>query len=162
MGLNEKIAEIRLEKGTKRIEKAVFLQNGLKFRCQRCAVFCCRLGGPRLLKKDIERLEGAGYSREKFHDIEQNGIITRADGSCIFVSMDSKHGLFRCSIYNIRPTLCRLYPFSIEKLNSDLYVLKLIPCCSGINVENGECVDERFFDEFLKEIFLGLIDSDAL
>lgn len=162
MELDEKIAEIRLKSGTKLIENTVFLQAGLKFECQRCAIFCCKLGGPLLLKKDLERLKQAGLLREEFLNDTQDALKSRGDGSCIFVSANAEQNLFNCLVYDVRPTLCRLYPFSFEKLKSDSYLLKFIPCCNGINADNGDFIDERFFDRFLKDILLDLIDSGTL
>jgi len=162
MELDEKIAEIHLKSATKQIENTVFFQTGLKFGCQRCAVFCCRLGGPRLLRKDVERLEEAGFSREEFLNDTRDALKSRQDGSCIFLSANTEHSLFNCSIYDVRPTLCRLYPFSFEKLKSDSYMLKFIPCCNGLNADNGDFIDKRFFDRFLKNILLDLIDPGTL
>ncbi len=162
MKLDEKIAEIRLKSGTKLVENTVFLQTGLKFRCQRCGVLCCRLGGPQLLSKDVERLEEAGFRREQFLNDLQHALKSRRDGSCIFLSTDTEQGLFKCSVYNVRPTLCRLYPFRFERFKSDSYMLKFIPCCRGLNADNGDSIDERFFDRFLKDILIDLLNSEVL
>ncbi len=158
----EKIAEIHLKSGTKLIESTVFLRTSIKFRCKRCSVFCCRLGGPQLLRKDVKRLEKAGFSRDDFLDNSQHALKSRQDSSCIFLSTETEQNLYKCSVYDARPTLCRLYPFSFERSKSDSYTLKLIPCCNGLNADNGDLVDERFFDRFLKAILLDLLDSAAL
>jgi len=162
MELNEKIALVHVKPGARHVENLVFLQNTLRFRCQQCSIFCCRLGGPDLLKKDVERLEQAGYGKEQFLNVEHRTLRNRKDGSCIYLSAEPKRGLSICSVYKVRPTLCRLYPFSFEKLGSDSYLLKFIPCCKGINTEDGEGIDKMFFDTYLKNILLDLIDLDVL
>jgi len=161
MECDGKIAEITMEPKTKEISLN-FLGNTLRFRCQRCAVFCCKLGGPKLSPKDVERLRQGGYNQDVFLDVKQTSLKGKKDGSCVFLSVNAEKGLYRCSVYDFRPTLCRLYPFQFEKLGPQSYALKFIPCCNGLNTENGEIVDEKFFVKFLQEILFDLIDSKSL
>jgi len=161
MEFGEKIAQITTEAKTKQIINLIFSEKTLKFKCQRCAVFCCKLGGPRLTREDVERLEQAGYNPYVFLDVEQKGLKSREDGSCIFLSATSKEGVYQCSVYDQRPVLCRLYPFQFERLGPGSFALELIPCCNGLNAEDGEIVDERFFIEVLQESF-DLMASDTV
>lgn len=158
--LNENIAEVALHPKTKRIMKTAFHQKHLRFKCQRCATFCCKLGGPKLTERDIERIKQVGYSAEDFLEplsnkefkglpVMRGSLKNREDGSCIFLKFDEEKGIHKCSIYNVRPTLCRLYPFEIEKASPYFFVLKLIPCCRGLNAPRGKMVNEEFVAKYL-------------
>jgi len=156
--LSENIAEVALNPKTKHIIKVNFHQKHLRFRCQRCATFCCKLGGPKLTQRDIERIKQAGYPLEDFLEplsdresessvVMRGSLRNREDGSCVFLKFDEKRGIHECSIYDVRPALCRLYPFDFEKVGPYSFVLKLIPCCRGLNAPRGELVNEEFVTE---------------
>jgi len=162
MEFNGKIAEITLEPKIRRVITLNFSGVHLSFRCQRCAVFCCKLGAPKLLTFDIERLKQAGHSLSTFLDVEQASLKNKRDGSCIFLSHNIEEGIHQCSVYDYRPTFCRLYQFKFEKSGQQSYTLNLIPCCNGLNIQNGEEVDEKFFVKHLQEILFYLIDSNAI
>jgi len=98
MEFNGKIAEITIEPKTKRVIALNFSGVHLSFRCQRCAVFCCKLGAPKLLTIDIERLKQAGHSLNTFTDVEQASLKSKKDGSCIFLSYNAEEGLRQCSV----------------------------------------------------------------
>lgn len=130
-------------------------QKNLSFKCKRCATFCCKLGGPRLLDLDVERIKRAGYDLRGFLEgIPKNGfkaqsktsfnLKNKKHGSCVFLEYETEKGVYNCSIYDFRPTLCRLYPFDFERIGLNSFVLKFIPCCRGLNDSNGELVNERF------------------
>ena len=154
MEFNEEIARIFLDPKTRQILDITICEEHVRFECQRCATFCCKLGGPKLTKKDIQRIEQAGCSakeffapfkgRSKSSSTFQGSLKSREDGSCVFLTFNPEKGNLKCSIYDSRPALCRLYPFDFEKINSKSIVLRLIPCCRGLNNPDGELVDERF------------------
>ncbi len=161
MEFDGKIAEITIEPKAKRVIKLVFGGAHVSFRCQRCAVFCCKLGGPKLLPKDIERLKQAGYNPDTFLDAKQASLKSKKDGSCLFLSFNPDEGSHQCSVYYCRPTFCRLYPFKFEKLHPQSCVLSFIPCCNGLNTQNGEVVNEEFFVKFLQAVLFDVIESSA-
>jgi Fe-S-cluster containining protein len=66
---------------------------------------------------------------------------------------------YECSIYDVRPVLCRLYPFDFERINSNSFLLKIIPCCKGLNNADGEPVNEKFIAKHLFENILKLMIS---
>lgn len=162
MEFDEKIAEITIEPKTNQVTNVNFRGNQLRFRCRRCAVFCCKLGGPKLFPKDVERLKHAGYDSGMFLDVKQTSLKSRKDGSCVFLSFNDEEGLYKCSVYDSRPTLCRLYPFQFEKSELNSYALKFIPCCNGLNTDDGDLVNEKFFGESLQKILFDLVHSDTL
>jgi len=162
--LNETLARITINPETRQV-KDLSLRQKLRFKCRRCAIFCCRLGGPWLTEKDIERIKEAGYDVKDFLEPALNnkfkslpitrGILkNKEDGSCVFLKFDAKKNHYECLIYDFRPVLCRLYPFDFEKIGPNSIVLKLIPCCRGLNNPDGEPVDEEFITIHLVDALL--------
>jgi len=159
--MSDKIAEITVNPRTQDVT-AVFSQNSLRFKCQRCAVFCCKCGGPRLSLKDIENLKLSGKCLDLLVDVEGMTLKDAKDGSCFLLAVNAHQQKHECSVYNLRPTLCRLYPFRFERLGEHSFELKLIPCCNGLNVHDGEPVDERFFRKYLFDPFLDLLNHSHI
>ena len=132
------------------------------FKCQRCAVFCCRLGAPKLLRKDIERLEQAGHRAGDFLDRERGSIKSKEDGSCIFLSAEETSRFYKCAVHDFRPILCQLYPFRFENSTGNLCVLRVIPCCNGLNVRNGEIVGAKFAAMIADSALFEMIDAGMI
>ena len=166
MELNEEIARIVLDSVTKKILDVTIYEENLRFECRRCATFCCKLGGPKLTKKEILRIEQAGYEAREFFVPLKGGsegsptflgcLKSKGDGSCIFLKFKLEKGNYECSVYNLRPALCKLYPFDFYKINSQSIVLKLIPCCRGLNNPDGELVNEGFIVSSLLDAIFDL------
>jgi Fe-S-cluster containining protein len=148
-----KIAEIRIDPETGNVQRVALFSNNLRFRCQRCATFCCKLGGPRLTSKDAERLKKAGLTTAEFLDAANGRLKSTASGSCVFLKFDSQKQYYECTAYPYRPALCRLYPFYIEKTSPDRFVLKLLPC-KGISRRLGAIIDEHFLIENVLDLLL--------
>jgi len=140
------IARISFESRTRNVRNITFITffiRNLRFKCKRCATFCCKLGGPTLSLKDVERLRKAGYKEVEFLDGAHGSLKNKADSSCVFLQLDKERRFYECSVYDSRPAFCRLYPFHFEKISSSSFMLKILPC-RGINRRYGELVDERF------------------
>ena len=160
--LDNTIAEITIDPETKRVIRVEYQERGARFKCQRCAIFCCRLGPPKLSQKDIERLKLSRRNSNKFLYEHQLNLRSREDGSCVLLSRDSPDTLHKCSVYRFRPTLCRLYPFQFQKLNENRYALRLITCCNGLNTDDGVPINTSFVVRLVKSELSGLIDSDLV
>jgi len=172
LDLSENIAKAALDPETKDIVEMTFHEMHLRFNCQRCATFCCKLGGPKLTQRDIDRIKKAGYTVEDFVEplsskefkdlpIMIGNLKNKEKGSCVFLRFNEEKGVHECSIYDFRPALCRLYPFQVEKVGSYSFVLKLIPCCRGLNDPSGELVNEEFVtSRLLRAILELMIDSN--
>ena len=165
--MNENIAEVILDPGAKRILRMTFYHDNLRFRCKRCAVFCCKLGGPILIKSDMERAKKAGHRLEDFLETTVDPKFKRLpmmvgnlknnkDGWCILLKSSPRRGFYECPIYNSRPARCRLYPFDFERVSPNSFTLKLIPSCNGLNAEDGELVNENFITKHLLTPLLDL------
>jgi Fe-S-cluster containining protein len=141
-----KIAEISIEPETGKVRHIILFDNNLRLKCRRCAIFCCKLGGPRLSSKDIDQLKKAGLTGAEFLDTTNDCLRNTTSGSCVLLKFDPQKHSYECTVYPYRPAQCRLYPFHIEKAGSDKSVLKLLPC-KGINRRQGSIIDERFLKD---------------
>jgi len=158
--MTEEIAKIVWNPSTRELLDIVLLETNIHFKCRRCAVFCCKLGGPRVTEKDIGRLRKAGYGPtsllnqtqgEKTWQAADKGMVLRhrEDGSCVFLRFDRRNSRYECSIYDLRPSVCRLYPFEFQKTGQGTGSLRLIPCCNGLNTRDGSSVDRGFVEKHL-------------
>jgi len=158
--LKENIAKVKLDPETGQILDIHLFERSLRFKCKRCAVYCCKLGGPCLTKEDIEQMESAGHKKGEFvedstrkygsHRLMTNVMKNRKDGSCIFLRTKEKRNGHECSIYDTRPILCRLFPFEIRRVDVDSFLLKTLPC-NGLNDADGELVNKKFVAKHLLE-----------
>ena len=165
--MKENIARITVNPETKQVFDIHFYERNVRFKCKKCAIYCCKLGGPSLTKKDVDKIESVGYDTSEFTEFAKrrygsfpvmpNAITNKKDGSCIFLRMGGQGNGYECLVYDVRPVLCRLYPFEFEKINSNSFLLKIIPCCNGLNNPDGELVNERFIAEHLIESIYAIL-----
>jgi Fe-S-cluster containining protein len=151
---DSKIAEISIEPDTGNVKHVALFDNNLRFKCQRCATFCCKLGGPRLSSKDVEQLKKAGLTRTEFLDTANGRLKSTVSGACALLKFDSQKKLYECTVYPYRPALCRVYPFHVERTSLDRFVLKLLPC-KGLNRRFGAIIDEHFLTDDVLGSLLG-------
>jgi len=102
-------------------------------------------------------LEPELNSKFKGLPIMRGNLKNNEDGSCIFLKFDAEKNRYGCLIYDFRPVLCRLYPFDFERISPGSVVLKIIPCCRGLNNPDGELVDEEFITNHLLDALLEAI-----
>lgn len=62
-----------------------------------------------------------------------------AEGFCFFLRDDS------CSIYEVRPLICRFYPFQLQNRGNSHYLFSYTKECLGIG--KGPQLERRFFEE---------------
>ena len=76
-------------------------------RCSHCGI-CCEKTEMLLSNADVERLEKAGYDRQKFmrYDKHDFARLRNRHGFCVFYDVVK----CRCTIYEHRPLGCRIYP----------------------------------------------------
>ena len=123
-----------------------------------------------LTRKDIERIEENGYRVKDFLEPTNRefnsmpfacgSLKNREDGACVFLKFDAKQNRYECSIYGSRPILCRFYPFDFDLVGPNSIVLKVIPCCRGLNNPYGELVDERFITKNLLAALLERLETE--
>ncbi|NND87293.1 MAG: YkgJ family cysteine cluster protein [Nitrosopumilus sp.] len=99
-----------------------------EFPCNTCHTNCCKEYVIFVNAHDVYRLSvGLGMSPQKFLDIIgakdydlgikiQEGLVDLAlkqkDGACMFLE-ESKY-VFRCTVNDIKPSVCKSYPFQME------------------------------------------------
>jgi len=59
------------------------------------------------------------------------------DGKCVFLEED------RCTIYSLRPLICRFYPFELKVLRNQKYTFLYTEECPGIN--KGRLLSGSYF-----------------
>ena len=116
-----------------------FASGKLRHECIACGASChLRVN---LATEDVKRL--LQYAKE--NGIEETIVETRgnhywlkrrSDGACVFLKYTGKQP--RCSIYNIRPTACRLYPLIPSGAR-----LKVDPLCPGLSEAKGHTFKEH-------------------
>lgn len=74
------------------------------FVCSTCGN-CCRLRFIELTLKNVERIQAKGH-KNFYDEIKNEFVMKRNNGKCIFLNQDNS-----CSIYEIRPEVCRDFPF---------------------------------------------------
>ncbi|MEM3699998.1 MAG: YkgJ family cysteine cluster protein [Candidatus Bathyarchaeia archaeon] len=124
------------------------------FKCERCAI-CCgdtkeRVRSILLLKKEAERIASEAFKNvedfaEKVKGFQPYVYQMRktAEGKCVFL----KDNL--CSIYRIRPLICKFYPFQLESSKNGCF--KFIYTNECPNIGKGPKLKRSFFEKFLKE-----------
>jgi Fe-S-cluster containining protein len=158
--LNEEVAKIVLNPIGKQILDIIVYEENLRFECRQCATFCCKLGGPNLTKKDLDRIANTGYEAREFFipftgrsessSTFLGSLRSKENGSCIFLRFNQEKENYSCAVYDSRPALCRLYPFDFQKINSESLILRLIPCCRGLSTQNGAPLDEKLIVDLFK------------
>ena len=116
-----------------------FKTGKIKHECVACGASChLRVS---LGKDDVERiLQYAKQTGMAETIIERRGqqswLKRRSDGACVFLKYEGK--LPRCSIYDIRPTACRLYPLIPTGAR-----LRVDPLCPGLSRAQGHTFKEH-------------------
>jgi Fe-S-cluster containining protein len=120
--------------------KNVVFPDSVGFRCKNCGV-CCRMQPPDVNKAEQKQIEAKGFT--DFYDRpDETGIAwirRKKDGSCFFLTKNNK-----CAIYDVRPAVCGLEPFTIvdydyEKNKIELELNFPFACCC-IGVCNEEAL----------------------
>ncbi len=131
----------------------------IRFKCTQCSQ-CC-YGGKyayvRANKQEIEKI--VAYMNIDTENFEQNYLTKLVDhgygirmkdylkdkvkgikGHCVLLNSDGK-----CSVYPVRPTQCRTYPFWPEILISEDKWNNEVKRCEGIN--QGEIIETKHIEE---------------
>ncbi len=122
------------------------------FECQRCAK-CCGDGSHRgrnilLLESDVRQiskttgLRPLSFASRSLSVQPYRYRMKKRSGKCVF--LDGK----ACRIYNLRPLICRFYPFSLKRGNNG-YRLEVSEECPGIGL--GDVLKESDFERMFEE-----------
>jgi Fe-S-cluster containining protein len=66
-----------------------------------------------------------------------------SEGKCFFLKNNS------CSIYPLRPLICRFYPFQLKNIQNDMYEFAFTKECPGIG--KGPLLRKEFFRKLFEE-----------
>jgi len=127
----------------------------VSFQCPaNCDACCRRSAGPALTEKDYQRIKGHS-SHPDFADKRDHPLfpyqLKARQGACLFLNAKGK-----CSIYSIRPALCRLYPLQLH-FQWDGTLLWCLEHCPGVGAENGTSLSKDYLDGLLRE----LVDTEG-
>lgn len=129
----------------------------IRFKCIRCAI-CCgdtenRARTILMLKIEVDKIaEKTSVARrefaEKIEGFEPYVYRMRktTEGKCLFLEGKT------CSIYAIRPIICRFYPFELKNKGSNRCAFTATDECPAIGT--GPQLKDRYF----KKLFDGLTD----
>jgi len=109
-----------------------------KIKCKRCG-WCCKAQNAMLTIEDVKRLmTHLGYNYQKFHEkyLDKDMKIPYLKSPCPFLDNEN-----RCTIYNIRPKVCKIYPFV------DFFMV-VKPCLLGEEIMNIIANNEHLFKEY--------------
>lgn len=79
------------------------------FKCIKCGD-CCKFLIVKVGKRDIDKIKKAGY--DDFFGMDshiRDNVLKRDDEGCVFLAKKGKE--YFCRIYEIRPKVCKDYPF---------------------------------------------------
>jgi Fe-S-cluster containining protein len=120
------------------------LPKNVGFTCKNCGV-CCRVQPPDVDFIERKRIVDLGF-KDFLEEPDETGvqwIRRKDDDSCWFLNKENK-----CQIYDVRPAVCRLEPFTIVDYDYENNTVELAPnfpfceSCSGFNedgkVDKGE------------------------
>ncbi|MGQ9506775.1 MAG: YkgJ family cysteine cluster protein [Candidatus Bathycorpusculaceae bacterium] len=135
----------------------------VRFICEKCAL-CCgdakeKVRSILLLEAEVVRItRGTSKKIEEFAEKVEGAqpyvyrMRKTADGKCIFL----KGGL--CSIYGIRPLICKFYPFQLENTKNGRFKFTYINECP--NIGKGPKLKRKFFENLFKE-FMKIMGENA-
>jgi Fe-S-cluster containining protein len=142
----------RIEKGSKLKEPFKWTQSFSKtsFRCPvKCDACCRRSIGPGLTEKDYQRISreasDSHVAEKRDHPLFPYQLKSR-EGACLFLNNQGQ-----CSIYSIRPILCRLYPLQLH-FQWDGKLLWCLEHCPGVGVEKGIALEGAYLESLLLEL----------
>ena len=111
----------------------------ISFTCKNCGV-CCHMQPPDVDVAEQRRIESRGFRNFlSFPDeLGTRWIRRKKDDSCWFLTKDNK-----CAIYDVRPAVCQLEPFTIVDFDYERGLIELglnFPfalCCVGVSDKEG-------------------------
>jgi len=131
----------------------------VSFKCEFCTL-CCRDTEDRVRRILLLESEANRISSETSMEIDEFAeriegfepyvyqMRKTEDGICIFLKGNS------CSIYPIRPLICRFYPFQLRSIGKNRYIFTYTNECPGIGkgVQLKRDFFERLFRMFMKSM----------
>jgi len=125
----------------------------VRFRCERCALCCgdtehkvrrillLKAEAECISEKSLKAIDEFAEKNEEFKPYVYS--MKKRGGRCVFLSDKS------CSIYEIRPLICRFYPFQLKNMGGSRYLFTYTDECSGIG--KGPYLKRSFFEKLFRD-----------
>ena len=126
----------------------------LHFKCERCAICCgdtekkirkillLKLEADRISKKTVKNIAAFADEIEGYEPYVYE-MKKAKNGKCIFLE-DSV-----CSIYSMRPLICRFYPFELKAAGNNRYIFDYTDECPCI--DHGPELKRSYFDRLFRK-----------
>lgn len=95
-------------------ERTRYVESFKRFQCSQCGKCCTLTVMPS--QEDIKKIEMLGHKRMNFM---RSGSFRKKKGLCFFAKKESDNKI-HCSIHEMKPRICREYPFTVMK-NDNLF-----------------------------------------
>jgi Fe-S-cluster containining protein len=125
----------------------------VRFRCVKCGI-CCgdtkeKTRHILLLSPEAEQVSKTTLQPTSRFAVKINGaepytyeMKKRDDGKCVFLENS------RCTIYAVRPLICRFYPFELKSLGDEKYQFLFTEECPAIG--KGRLLSEGYFRKMFR------------
>jgi Fe-S-cluster containining protein len=125
----------------------------VRFRCVKCGI-CCgdtkeKTRRILLLAPEAEQISKTTLQPTSRFAVKINSakpytyeMKKRDDGKCVFLEND------RCTIYSVRPLICRFYPFELKSLGDKKYQFLFTEECPAIG--KGRMLSEGYFRKMFR------------
>jgi len=124
-----------------------------RFKCTRCAICCgnttTRTRHILILTKEADTISErtrkpiTTFARKAPRRTPYSYEIKKTEhGKCTFLQRDV------CTIYAIRPLVCRFYPFELKPKKNEKYRFKATLECPGLG--SGKLLDKSYFSKLVK------------
>jgi Fe-S-cluster containining protein len=118
---------------------AAFWSKGLKFSCQRCGRCCC--GAPGIIYFSPTEIDALVAHLQTTQQIQREDVLRTMmrpfkDSYTALDNFDDGHCIFfnkGCTIYEVRPSQCRNFPFWRVNLQSRAEWDRISKICPGMN-----------------------------
>jgi Fe-S-cluster containining protein len=135
--------------------------NKIRFCCIFCGICCSDTISKNrhiiMLKHEAEQLSIELDKKISDFAIECIGKepyffeMKKTDGKCVFLDENNK-----CSIYLVRPLICKCYPFELIDLKNEKFEFNVTYECPGIGL--GNIIEKKFFDQLYNQIRIAFKD----
>ena len=131
-------------------KKGFSYPRNLRFRCIKCGL-CCGDTEKRYRNIFLLRKEAEEIAREILKPIYAFAVKSEEmvpyyykmkkgeNGKCVFLKNE------KCTIYSVRPLICRFYPFELKGMSKNEYKFLFTEECPGLN--KGRLLGKNYFQK---------------
>ena len=121
------------------------------FKCGRCCgdtedtirhVLLLKSEAEKIAKETVQDIQAFAKEVYGFEPYRYEMEKTKTEGKCLFLEDN------QCTIYEIRPIICRFYPFELKNLGKDNFLFSYTTKCTGIG--KGPRLEREFFEQLFK------------